>query len=113
MVLIKTKIQIFNHDSSAFGPGKALLLVAILNHGSISAAAKSMKMSYRRAWDLVTAMNDSFKEPLVITKTGGSHGGGAEVTVFGNHVLSTYQNALKNSECFIDAQMSDLLKLLK
>ena len=113
MALIKTKIQIFNHDSSALGPGKTQLLLAILDHGSISAAAKSMRMSYKRAWDLVTAMNDSFKEPLVITKTGGSHGGGAEVTSFGLQVLSCYQDAVKNAECFIDAQMSDLLKLLK
>jgi molybdate transport system regulatory protein len=113
MKLVKTKVQIFNHDSSAIGPGKAQLLVAILDHGSISAAAKSMNMSYKRAWDLVTAMNNSFKEPLVITKTGGSNGGGAEITSFGLQVLSSYQDAIKNAECYINAQMSDLLQLLK
>jgi molybdate transport system regulatory protein len=89
------------------------LLIAIIDHGSISAAAKSMKMSYKRAWDLVNAMNDSFCEPLVITRIGGSHGGGAELTVLGHHVLSLYKNAIQNSEHFIDAQMSELIKLLK
>ena len=71
---IKTKIQIFNESNSAFGPGKAELLLAISNNGSISSAAKSMNMSYKRAWDLVNEMNMGFKEDLVATKIGGSHG---------------------------------------
>ena len=109
---IKIKIQIFNQSNNAFGPGKAELLSAISNHGSISAAAKSMNMSYKRAWDLVGEMNLGFKEDLVITKVGGSHGGGAQVTEFGYQVLSLYQQVFKNSEVFIDAQMSELLTLL-
>lgn len=109
---IKIKIQIFNQSNNAFGPGKAELLLAISNHGSISAAAKSMNMSYKRAWDLVGEMNLGFKEDLVITKVGGSHGGGAQVTEFGYQVLSLYLQALKNSEVFIDTQMSELLTLL-
>jgi molybdate transport system regulatory protein len=113
MPTIKTKIQILNDSNSAFGPGKAQLLLAIAEHGSISVAAKSMSMSYKRAWDLVNAMNESFKEPLVVTKVGGSHGGGAEVSALGLKVLSSYQEALKKSEAFIDVQMSDVIKLLK
>jgi len=113
MKLIKTKIQIFNQDVSAFGPGKAELLLAISNQGSISAAAKSMNMSYKRAWDLVNEMNLGFKEDLVATKIGGSNGGGTQVTGFGLHILSLYQNAVKKSEAFVEAQMSDLIKLLK
>ena len=61
MSQIKTKIQIFNESIRAFGPGKAELLSAISNHGSISAAAKSMNMSYKRAWDLVGEMNLGLK----------------------------------------------------
>ena len=110
---IKIKIQIFNQSNNAFGPGKAELLSAISNHGSISAAAKSMNMSYKRAWDLVGEMNLGFKEDLVITKVGGSHGGGAHITEFGYQVLSLYQQALKNSEVFIHAQMAELLTFLR
>lgn len=113
MSVVKTKIQIFTEAGSAFGPGKAQLLAAIIEHGSISAAAKSMKMSYKRAWDLVCAMNDAFKENLVITKIGGSHGGGAEVTPFGQKVLSAYQCAVVVSQDYVEAQLSDLTKLLK
>jgi len=73
------------------GPGKAELLEMIIETGSISAAAKRMRMSYRRAWELVDTMNRCFTEPLVITSAGGSHGGGASVTDFGKSILEAYQ----------------------
>lgn len=73
------------------GPGKASLLEAIQLKGSISAAAASMHMSYKRAWDLVNIMNKSFNAPLVATLTGGSKGGGAQVTDFGLQVLAKYR----------------------
>jgi molybdate transport system regulatory protein len=73
------------------GPGKAELLEMIIETGSISAAAKRMRMSYRRAWELVDTMNRCFTEPLVITSAGGSHGGGAAVTEFGRAILDAYQ----------------------
>lgn len=80
------------HDSDiAFGPGKADLLHAILMTGSISQAAKQMGMSYRRAWQLVDTMNRCFKQPLVATQTGGSHGGGAVVTALGVEMLQLFQ----------------------
>jgi molybdate transport system regulatory protein len=75
-----------------FGPGRAIghgkirLLEAVRDHGSISAAGRSMGMSYRRAWLLVDALNRLFKAPVVETKHGGSAGGGAELTPFGHHV---------------------------
>ena len=77
MSSIKTAIRLMHQHHIAMGPGKADLLEAIMQHGSISAAAKSMAMSYKRAWDLVTVMNTSFVAPLVTTAVGGSHGGGA------------------------------------
>lgn len=113
MHTIKTKIQIFSDTANAFGPGKAQLLAAVIEHGSISAAAKSMNMSYKRAWDLVSAMNDAFQESLVITKIGGAQGGGAEVTPLGFKVLSLYQEAARKADDFIDEQFVDLLALLK
>ena len=58
----------------AMGPGKAALIEQIDATGSISAAARSMDMSYRRAWQLVEAINLSFKQPVVVTATGGKRG---------------------------------------
>nr|WP_244964777.1 LysR family transcriptional regulator [Halomonas kenyensis] len=75
----------------AIGPGKVQLLEAIADTGSISAAARQMGMSYRRAWLLVDTMNQCFKEPLVNTATGGKGGGGASITSLGLEVLERYQ----------------------
>ncbi|WP_347986864.1 molybdenum transport protein [Methylomonas sp. AM2-LC] len=89
----KTKLtfRLMHHGEIAMGPGKAELLLAILQTGSISAAGKSMQMSYRRAWMLVDVMNRCFKEPLVLTAKGGKDGGGATLTPLGLQVLESYQ----------------------
>ncbi|MCW5575600.1 MAG: LysR family transcriptional regulator [Burkholderiales bacterium] len=76
-------LRILGEDGPAIGPGKARLIELIDSEGSISAAARAMEMSYRRAWQLVDAMNASFREPVVITAIGGKSGGGAQVTEFG------------------------------
>ena len=75
------------------GPGKLLLLKLIDTHGSISAAGRSMNMSYRQAWSLVDQLNAAFKEPVVVSQTGGKSGGGARLTDFGK-LLLTHCNAV-------------------
>ncbi|MBJ9721638.1 LysR family transcriptional regulator [Acinetobacter calcoaceticus] len=88
---LKLQLRILLEQNIAFGPGKADLLEAIERTGSISQAAKSMNMSYRRAWQLVDTMNQCFETALVETQTGGTHGGGAAVTVLGQKVLKHYR----------------------
>lgn len=78
------------------GPGKADLLDAIRQHGSISAAARAMGMSYRRAWLLVDVMNRCWQKPLVATAPGHSRGGGAQVTPSGEQVLARYRTLQAN-----------------
>ena len=85
------RLRVLLGASIAIGPGKAELLDAIGRSGSISAAAREMGMSYRRAWLLVEAVNAAFVEPLVSTATGGSGGGGAHLTDFGRIVLDRYR----------------------
>ena len=87
---LKPQIRIMFRKAIAMGPGKADLLRAIDETGSISAAARQMEMSYRRAWLLVDTMNQAFKSPVVVTLTGGKAGGGAAVTEFGKEVLQRY-----------------------
>lgn len=86
----KLTFRLLFKDEIALGPGKIDLLQAIDHTGSISAAGKSMKMSYRRAWLLVDVMNRCFTTPLVQTAKGGQHGGGASLTPLGRQVLETY-----------------------
>ena len=85
------RVRILLGSVIAMGPGKADLLDAIEAEGSISAAARRMGMSYRRAWLLVDTMNQSFREPLVETAAGGKGGGGARVTGFGRDMLARYR----------------------
>jgi len=73
------------------GEGKVELLEFIVETGSISAAAKKMKMSYRRAWLLIDELNTMFAKPCVRTTAGGSQGGGAQVTDFGSHLIKTFR----------------------
>lgn len=86
----KPQIRIMFRKAIAMGPGKADLLQAIDRTGSISAAARDLGMSYRRAWLLVDTMNQCFKAPVVETLTGGQRGGGARVTELGHDVLARY-----------------------
>ncbi|MET3713020.1 molybdate transport system regulatory protein [Sphingomonas trueperi] len=85
------KLQIACGDALALGPGKADLLDAIAARGSISAAARGMGMSYRRAWLLVDEMNRCFDPPLVETLRGGGLERGARVTETGLAVLEAYR----------------------
>jgi len=83
-------LRILGAGNPAMGPGKAELISRIDATGSISAAARDMGMSYRRAWQLVEAINASFVEPVVVTATGGKRGGGASVTVFGRQLVAQF-----------------------
>jgi molybdate transport system regulatory protein len=73
------------------GPGKIALLEAIERTGSISAAGRASRMSYRRAWLLVEALNILFSRPVVTTQTGGTRGGGAALTALGLELVTTYR----------------------
>ena len=84
-------LRVLGDTSAAIGPGKAELVEQIAETGSISAAARAMGMSYRRAWQLVEALNRDFREPVVETATGGTRGGGARVTPFGRKVVDDFR----------------------
>lgn len=107
------KIRIPFGKLSAIGPGKADLLDAIERSGSISGAARQMGMSYKRAWDLVDTMNHCFREPLVATAAGGSHGGGAHVTELGYNVLRRYREIEAKAVKSVGKELQELTDMLK
>lgn len=80
------------------GPGKADLLQAIDDTGSISGAARRLGMSYKRAWQLVDEMNRHLSGPVVAASFGGSHGGGAQLTPLGHEVVMRYARMMKRLE---------------
>ena len=75
---------------ATLGPGKAHLLELIAAEHSISEAARKMKMSYKRAWELIEAMNACFRAPLVVSSPGGRKGGGSQLSSQGRRVLKLY-----------------------
>jgi molybdate transport system regulatory protein len=87
----RVQLRLLLADGKTFGPGKADLLTLIQSLGSIAAAGREMKMSYKRAWDLVEEMNASFRSPLITTERGGQARGGAQVTELGAKVLAHYR----------------------
>jgi molybdate transport system regulatory protein len=73
------------------GPGTIALLEGIDRSGSLSSAARELRISYRRAWQLVHAVNEAFREPVVNFSTGGKEGGGAELTALGRQLVERYR----------------------
>jgi molybdate transport system regulatory protein len=91
MAYPKASLRIEFGPDQRIGPGKVRLLEYVAETGSISAAAREMDMSYRRAWLLVDEMNRMFKEPVIAAVAGGAHGGGAQLTELGQNVVATYR----------------------
>ncbi len=89
--MARLKISIVFESGARIGPGKAALLESIRDTGSISAAARDMGMSYKRAWVLLDSMNQAFTEAVVRAAPGGAGGGGALLTPFGAEVLERYK----------------------
>ena len=85
------RIRLVLGGGMMIGPGKADLLEGIAETGSIAAAGRRMKMSYKRAWMLVETLNTGFRAPLVIATRGGSSRGGARLTDLGREVLAAYR----------------------
>lgn len=79
-------------SAAGIGPGKIGLLAAVEECGSITAAAKALDMSYRRAWLLIDEMNRVFKEPVVESSFGGTKGGSTRLTGTGQAVVALYRD---------------------
>ncbi|MBY0576610.1 MAG: LysR family transcriptional regulator [Gallionellaceae bacterium] len=109
---VKPRLRILLGADIAIGPGKADLLEAIRRTGSISAAAREIDMSYRRAWMLVDTMNRSFRAPLVEAVKGGAGGGGARVTDLGLDVLARYREMELKAAASVSSEMREFTRLL-
>jgi len=84
-------IWIKKDDRAFIGKGRVELLQNIQIHGSISKAAKAMKMSYKAAWDSVDIMNKLANKPLVTKVTGGKGGGGTVITSHAKELIQSYE----------------------
>jgi molybdate transport system regulatory protein len=106
-------LRVLCAGSPAMGPGKAELIERIDATGSISAAARDMGMSYRRAWQLVEALNGMYREPVVLTATGGQRGGGATVTPFGKRAAAQFRAMEDKASAAIAADLKRFARHLR
>lgn len=108
----RARLRVVLSDKAALGPGKAGLLEAIGETGSIAAAGRKLGMSYKRAWNLVEAMNQDFAGGLVGTTRGGKDFGGAELTPTGRNVLEIYRAMEAKANESVEAELEVLAGML-
>lgn len=92
-----------------FGPGPVELLEHIAETGSINEAAKAMKMSYKKAWELVNALNAQTVNPVVIPRTGGEKGGGSTVTDEAIELIKYHRRLRERFAAFLAAETTRLI----
>ena len=109
----KTRFRVQLKHAVAIGPGKADVLQAIAETGSLAESGRRLGMSYQRVWSLVRAMNNDFVEPLVLTQRGGSAGGGAQLTPTGAKVLKVYMGIAQEAEQAVATRLPELVALIR
>jgi molybdate transport system regulatory protein len=113
MASTQLSIRIDLPSGARIGPGKIALLEAIRSAGSISGAARSIGMSYRRAWLLVDELNRTLRQPAVTAETGGQHGGGAMVTAVGEQVVQLYRSIEAHARAASGGEFRAIGKLIR
>ena len=108
--MAKLSIRIAFEGAEPFGPGKVRLLELIEQEGSIRAAATAMNMSYRHAWLLLQAVEDTFGAPVIATSTGGARGGGARLTELGKKLVERYRSIETNAARAAAAELDELTR---
>lgn len=108
--MAQVRVSIVFESGARIGPGKAKLLESIRDTGSISAAARDMGMSYKRAWVLLDSINQAFTEPVVTAAPGGAGGGGAILTAFGTEVLERYRRIHEHAATTADDDLAALAR---
>ena len=105
---IKSRIWIETNNNVLLGEGRISLLKAIEKTGSLSKAAKILKMSYKKAWHLIDTVNKAAKKPVIVLSVGGKGGGGSQLTPYGKSLVIAFDEINKNCWRFLDEQVSKI-----
>ncbi|MCE5243649.1 MAG: LysR family transcriptional regulator [Syntrophobacteraceae bacterium] len=105
---LKTKVWIEDQNGDlVFGSGRLRILSAVLDHGSIQAAAKELNMSYRAVWGKIKATEERLGQPLITRRTGGTGGGGSELTPLGKALVERFRQLQTQTEMAADNLFQD------
>ena len=94
-------------NGCSVGIGKIELLEEISRSGSLSEAARQMRMSYRRAWLLLADLNTGFDQSVAQASTGGRGGGGVVLTPFGRLLIAGYRKMEAGLKPLAEASFED------
>ena len=108
---IKSRIWIEADEDVLLGEGRVKLLKAIEKNGSLSKAAKSINLSYKKAWTMIDCVNKSAKKPVIESSIGGKGGGGATLTEYGKELIKAFDEINKNCWSHLDQQIEKINNL--
>jgi molybdate transport system regulatory protein len=107
---VGVRLRIDIGPDCSIGPGKIALLEQIERCGSLSQAARILKMSYRRAWLLLEDLNRTLGQPVTTASIGGAGGGGARITPFGRQVVAAFRETEQAAAAAATQQLHWLLQ---
>ncbi|WP_299129179.1 LysR family transcriptional regulator [uncultured Winogradskyella sp.] len=105
---IKSRLWIEKEGKPFIGFGRIKLLKEVEKTASISAAAKTLKMSYKKAWNLLNDMDKIAKQPVLVKNVGGKNGGGTEVTEYGKTLIQKFERLNTNCIKFLEEEFHQL-----
>jgi molybdate transport system regulatory protein len=106
-VYVRSKVWLVDRKGRIiFGVGRMRILRAIEKCGSLNAAAKELKMSYRAVWGKIKVTEDALGKPLLVKSQGGAAGGGSALTPYAYTLMERYLELSK----IIDTQADDLFE---
>ncbi len=102
---VKSRIWIESETGVFLGEGRVRLLKAIDSCGSISEAAKTLGISYKKSWKLVKSMNESSTQQMVVKTKGGSGGGKSELTDYARKTIAFFDELNQSCWDVLDSEM--------
>jgi molybdate transport system regulatory protein len=106
--VVNGSIWVESNGERFFGPGPVELLERIAKTGSINQAAKQMQMSYKKAWEIINALNTNAGHPYVVTQTGGTSGGGSTITEEAKAMIALYRQLREKFNAFLEKETQKL-----
>ena len=105
---IKSKIWLEKKGELVFGEGKSQLLKAIDQTGSINKASQKMGISFRQAWEYITAIEKRLGFKFIERSKGGRGGGGSRLTPKARSMILRFDGLTNTVNKFADYTFKEI-----